>query len=335
MKRTALADLYLHLDGSLDLTWAYQKSLERGTISPDCSFLDFYRIVYETKYASREDGFRKFDIMCDIMQLPEDLSEASFRLVHKLNEKGLIYAEMRFASQQHTKGGLSQKEALKYVIEGCEKGMKECPDIKVGVINCLMHKGPDAAFNWQTNLETIEAAREYLGRGCVGLDLAGYENNGRFLDYKPLLDQARELGIPYTIHAGEMGEGSHVLDALSMKPWRIGHGVNCVQKEEYLQAVIDSQVPLEVCVTSNVKTERNYAAHPIRELLEKGVRVTVNCDNMTFSRTDLPNEHAQLRAIGVTVEQLQQCTMNAIDAAFCDEETKKGLRKKAAAIMNE
>ncbi|MBQ1340983.1 MAG: hypothetical protein IIY33_00735, partial [Erysipelotrichaceae bacterium] len=69
------------------------------------------------------------------------------------------------------------------------------------------------------------------------------------------------------------------------------------------------------------------------ELLNRGAYVTVNCDNMTFSRTDVANEHSQLRLIGVTVEQLQQCTLRAIDAAFCSKTWKNELKEKAKAIM--
>ena len=333
MKRTALVDLHLHLDGSLDLVWAYDQSLKLGTIPENTSFEEYYDIVYATKYKNREDGFRKFDLMCDILQSRENLFYAAYDLTRRLNEKGMIYAEIRFASQQHCKGGLTQKQALQAVIDGAKQGMIDFPDIKIGIINCLMHKGPDASFNWKENEETVRVSGELLGQGLVGIDLAGYENNGDFRDYGPLFELARSLKIPYTIHAGEMGIGEHVLYALDMKPNRIGHGINCVQDERIISEVIRTQIPLEVCVTSNCRHDVSYAAHPIRELLARGAYVTVNCDNMTFSRTDAANEHSQLRLIGVTVEQLQQCTLRAIDAAFCSEQWKQELREKAKSIM--
>lgn len=104
-----------------------------------------------------------------------------------------------------------------------------------------------------------------------------------------------------------------------------------MQKKEYLDAVLQSQIPMEICVSSNVKRDLNYAAHPVRRLLRAGAKVTINTDNMVFSRTDLANEHAQLMALGVTREQLWQCTLNAADAAFCDEETRQWLKAKLAA----
>lgn len=333
MKQTALVDLHLHLDGSLDLRWAYQRSKDLGVIAEDATYEDYYKIVYETKYKNREDGFQKFALMCDVLQSREDLFSATYDLVQRLNEQGLIYAEIRFASQQHTLGGLSQKEALEAVIAGAKRAMEELPEIHVGIIDALMHKGDSASVNHEENLLTVMNAKEFLGNGLVGIDLAGYENNCDFREYAPYFKKAEELGIPYTIHAGEMGIGEHVLQALEMHPQRIGHGIDCVQKEEILSEVIKTQIPLEICLTSNCRHKLPYMQHPIRELLKKGACVTVNTDNMTFSRTSLANEHDQLRLMGVPEEVLQQCTRNAILASFASEELKKELLDRAERIM--
>ena len=323
--QTARIDLHLHLDGSLNLRWAYEKALQRGAVAPDTTFEAFYDIVYANNLKDRALSIRKFELMCDVLQYREDLYEATGALIRTLWEEGLYYAEIRFASQQHTKCGLSQLDALKAVTDGAADAMERYPGIRVGIINCLMHKGDGATFNMAENMETVRVTKEMLGKGAVGLDLAGFENNGTYLDYAPLFSEARRLGIPYTMHAGEMGIGSHVLDALSMGANRIGHGVNCVQDPAYLKAVLDSSIPLEVCVSSNVKRDLNYAAHPVRFLIEQGARVTINVDNRIFARTNLPNEHAMLRMIGVTEDQLIQCTQNAAEAAFCDEETRSWL----------
>ena len=117
------------------------------------------------------------------------------------------------------------------------------------------------------------------------------------MNYAPLFEKAKEYGIPYTIHAGEMGEGAHVPEAMSMGALRIGHGINCIQDKRWLNEVVEKQIPLEVCVSSNISDARNYAAHPIRQLINAGAKVTVNTDNMMFSKTDLANEHSQLRKI--------------------------------------
>ena len=323
---TAKIDLHLHLDGSIYLPWAYKTALKRNVISKDVSFEEYYNSYYFTEYKAREEGFKKFDIPLAVLQDYEDLMEATYILVKTLDYQGLIYAEIRFAPSLHTLKGMSQLDAIKAVMDGVKKAKKEC-SIEIGIIACMMHRGENALYNMDSNYETIEVVKETIGDIVVGLDLAGYENNGDFKLYAPLFEKAREYHIPYTIHAGEMGMGEHVHDALMMKAHRIGHGVNCVDNDKWLKEVVDSKITLEVCVGSNVNKDRNYANHPVRKLIEAGVKVTLNTDNMMFARTTLQNEHNQLMAIGLSEEDIRKCTLNAIDAAFCKDEIKKKLYK--------
>lgn len=320
---TAKIELHLHLDGSLNIRWAYERSLRQRVIDESCTFEDYYHMLYQNNFAARHVSITKFDLVCNILQHYEDLYDAAYDLVKRLHETGIIYAEIRFASQQHTKCGLSQLEALQAVIDGAQKAMIDYPDIRIGIINCMMHKGDSAAFNMKENMETVEVTGRLLGKGAVGLDLAGFENNCPYTDYAPLFEAARREGIPYTMHSGEMGEGAHIMDALNMGAYRIGHGINCIQKDEWVETLVSRQIPLEICVTSNIKSTLDYSSHPVRYLMEKGAKVTLNTDNMIFAKTNLQNEHAQLKMIGVTDEQLIRCTYNAAEAAFCDEQTRR------------
>ena len=324
---TAKIDLHLHLDGSLNIAWAYRKALEEGVIEEGTTFEEFYDILFARNIMHSAESIKKFELVCDVLQTYENLFEATYDLSRRLDDMGIIYAEIRFASQQHCKKGLSQHDALKAVVDGAAKAMEDF-EIRIGIINCLMHKGDSAAFNEKENLESVEVSRQFLGKGLVGMDLAGFENNCPYSDYASLMAKVKGYGIPFTMHAGEMGIGAHILEALAMEPDRIGHGINCIQDEHYIQALKDADIPLEVCVSSNVKLTQNYAAHPIRTMMEKGLRVTVNTDNMIFARSDLINEHHQLKMIGVDDETLIRSTYESLNAAFCDVETKALLKSK-------
>ena len=335
MRQTARTDLHLHLDGSLNLAWAYRKAIERGVIPGDMTFEEFYDKAYALNTQKREESIKKFQLMCDVLQTREDLHEATYNLVELLHDRGIYYAEIRFASQQHTNKGLTQAEALEAVISGAQDAVKALGDIRIGIINCLMHKGESAMANFEENMETVRVTKQYLGKGAVGIDLAGFENNCDYMEYAPVIAKAKEEGIPVTMHAGEMGIGRHVVEAIDMGADRLGHGVECTQDPEYLKRVLDLNIPLEVCVSSNVKKTLNYAAHQVRFLIEKGANVTINTDNMVFARTDTLHEHFMLRMIGVTEEQLIHCTFNAARAAFCDEDTRAWLIDKLKADFPE
>lgn len=323
--QTAKVDLHLHLDGSLPLPWAFERALQKGILPPNTTREAFCDKMRFGSGKSAQEVMEMFDLPIALMQTREELHDTIYLLIERLAKSGLIYAEIRAASQHHTKGGLSQTQVLEALCDGRRDALRDFPSIRIGIINCLMHKLPDASANYQENLESIEATRAMLGNGVVALDLAGFENSGPFTDYAPFFEKARACNIPYTIHAGEMGEGVHVREAIAMGAHRIGHGINCVQDPAWLQEVVDTQIPLEVCVTSNLFLNLTYETHPIRTLLAAGANVTINTDNMTFSETDLANEHRQLRAIGVTEEQLTQCTRNAIRAAFLPEDEKQEL----------
>lgn len=320
-------ELHLHLDGSLNLMWSFNKAKELNVIDKEMSFEEYYRIMFSRNMGHSAETIKKFDILCDLLQREQDIFEASYNLVKHLEQIGVMYAEIRFAPQQHLKQGLSQLEVLKNVIDGANKACLE-GNIKVFVISCLMHKGDSADYNYKENLETIEASKQLLHAGVVGIDLAGYENNCEYKDYLNVIKIVKEYNIPLTMHAGEMGIASHIIDAIDMGADRIGHGVNCVNDEKILERVVKRQIPLEVCVSSNVKPDYNYATHPIRKLIEAGAYITINSDNMIFAKTDINNEFNQLHMLGISDEQLKQFTLNAINASFADDKTKDELRRR-------
>ena len=322
----AKIDLHLHLDGSVNIGWAYRKALAKKLIGENTSFEEFYDILFAKNIAHSALSITKFDLLCDMLQTYDELFEATYDLCKRLYDLGLVYAEIRFASQQHCKESLSQKEAIKAVIDGAEKAMEDFP-LYIGIINCLMHKGDSAAYNKKENYEAISAGEAFYQRGLVGFDLAGFENNCPYSDYASFFKLIKEKGMHFTLHAGEMGIGSHLLEALAMEPDRLGHGINCIQDQSYIDALRQRQIPLEVCVTSNIKTTMNYASHPIRRMIAESLKVTINTDNMIFGRTNLHNEYQQLKMLGLDDRILERCMYNTLEAAFCDDDTKEKIRK--------
>lgn len=324
-------ELHLHLDGSLDLECAYRLAKERNVIDEDFTFEQFKeRMTVPSDNPSLYDCLKCFDFPVAILQDKEALSESTYTLIRNLAKEGLIYAEIRFAPQIHGQKGMSQSEAVEAVLEGRNRALADFPEIKANIICCCMTYG-DASKNMEANLETVRVAKKYLEQGVVALDLAGSEGICPMLDFKPVFDLAKELQVPYTIHAGEAGPASFVNDAMNMGAYRIGHGGHSTEDPEVMKRVIDEQIMLEFCVTSNIQchVQPSYSQHAIIELYKNGANVCLNSDNMTLSNVTINTEieHA-LNEMGFTEEDILKMNRNAIKAAFISDEEKEALLAK-------
>ena len=185
------------------------------------------------------------------------------------------------------------------------------------------------ADNREENLQTVRTAAAFLGRGVAAADLAGAEALYPTADYEEVFALARELSLPFTIHAGEADGAESVEAAIRMGASRIGHGVRAGEDARLLEELRERRIPLEMCPSSNVQTKAvpSLLEHPILEFLRKGLTVTVNTDNMTVSDTTVEREFGLLREeLGMTQEEHRQLLLNATDAALLTEEERWRLR---------
>lgn len=305
-------ELHLHLDGSLDINKIKEKyNLSNESIKQ--------KMIADDKCKNLNDYLTKFEFPVSILQTKEDLEEATINLLNKLKEQNVIYVELRFAPQLHTNGGLSQEEIVKIVINAKAK-----VDIKSNLILCFM-RGEN---NMEDNYETLEVAKKYLGKGVCAVDLAGAEALFKTNNYNKIFEKAREYNIPFTIHAGEADGASSIKSAISFGAQRIGHGIRCLEDEEVLNCIINNNITLEVCVTSNIQTCicDSYNSHPIENLYRTGVKVTLNTDNMTVSNTSLENEYEKLvKNTNLTKDDIIKMNINSVNCAFISPEEKERL----------
>ena len=217
-------DLHLHLDGSILPETAWELASARGVPVPGGSvegYLNFIRTA--ANCCSVNEYLKLFDLPLQIMQGRDSIIRITRELIETLSGHGLAYAEIRFAPQLHTRQGLTQRQAVEAVLEGRRQGLERCPGIRVGILTCMMCVGPETA-NWDANAATVEVCREGLGKGVVGLDLAGGEGVVPLKNFAPLFHRAAELGVPFTCHAGDSQGPDTVRDAMDFGARRIGHG---------------------------------------------------------------------------------------------------------------
>ena len=315
-------DLHLHLDGSVPPETLFQLAKEQGVPVPGetlAGYLEYIRRCAQC--GSVNEYLKMFDLPVAVMQDGNSLTRVTRELICLLYRQNLAYAEIRFAPQLHTRKGLSQAGAVEAVLAGREQGLKECPGFDVGILCCMMCIGPETA-NWKENAETVEVTRAYLDRGVMGLDLAGAEGIVPLKNFAPLFQRAAELGIPCTCHAGDSQGPDTVRDAMDFGARRIGHGHHIYDDPELVQRAIREGITIEVCPTSNIQcmTQPSYGQHPAKKLLDMGLNVTINTDNMTFAGVDLEAEYGHcLGEMGFTPEDLVKMSENSIRAAFLPE----------------
>lgn len=310
IKNMPKVELHLHLDGSLntkDIQLKYGLSDEQIK----------EKMIADEKCKDLNGYLKKFDYPIAIMQTKESIQNIVMSLLTYLKSQNVIYVEIRFAPQFHTRRGLTQDEVVNFVINAAKK-----VDIKCNFILCLM-RGEN---NNNENYETVRIAKKYLGRGVCAVDLAGAEAIFKTKNYKEIFEYVKEEELPFTIHAGEADGPESIKSAISFGAKRIGHGVRVIEDETLLEKIVKKNITLEVCPTSNIQTCicNDYASHPITKLYKAGVNVTINTDNMTVSNTTLEKEYINLlKETELKYEDLVKMNINSVKAAFITNEEKE------------
>ena len=318
-------DLHLHLDGSMLPESAWEMAAERGIELPAKTLEDFRRfIVVTADCRSVNEYLKRFEMPLQILQDRASLERTAYELVCLLAGQGLRYAEIRFAPQLHLRKELTQRDAVEAVLAGVQRGMAEHPSLDIGVILCAMCIG-DYRINMEQNLQTVREAARALSEGVVAVDLAGAEGLTPLSGFAPVFDLARDLGVPFTCHAGDSQGPDTVLAALNFGARRIGHGHHIFEDRALCARAIRDGVTLEVCPTSNIQcsTRPSYEEHPLKQLIDMGVSCTINTDNMILSDIDLDKEYDRCIAyMGLTMQDIIRCNINSVRAAFMAPEKK-------------
>ena len=214
--------------------------------------------------------------------------------------------------------GLTQEEVVIAAIDGLSRGK-----LSASLILCCMR----GASNREQNIETVRLVSKYLGKGVCAVDLAGAEAlfpNENFID---VIEYAKSLSLPMTLHAGEALGSESVSSAIELGADRIGHGVRSIENPELLQILSQKKIALELCPTSNMNTRvfETMSQYPIRTFLDAGMLITINTDNTSVSATSLANEYQKIAdTFSLTESELQTLALNSAYATFlCDVEKEK------------
>lgn len=313
--KTPRVELHCHLDGSLskgcieELLGRTVSEEELG-VSPDCRDLAQY--------------LEKFDLPLSVLQDEAGLKCAGYDFIQTMHNEHMDYVEVRFAPLLSTQKGLAVDKIIASVIDGLEKGKAQY-GVEYGVIVCAMRH-----HSYEENLAMLKASREFFGNGVCGADLAGNEAAYPMSEFMGLFHEARSLGFPFTIHAGECGNVKNITDAIECGATRIGHGIAMRNDEAVMKLCADRKIGVEMCPISNLQTKavKDMSEYPMKQFLDKKIMVTVNTDNRTVSTTTMDKELDFIQKnYGITDDEIVCMMKNAVEVSWADESVKNRLMK--------
>lgn len=258
-----------------------------------------------------------------VTQTKEGLGRAAYEAAEDLAADGVVYAEVRFAPELHTTGGLTLDEVVEAVLEGFSQGSTD-HNITIGTLCTAMRTAA-------RSLEIAELALRHRDAGVVGFDIAGAEAGYPPTRHLDAFQKVMRESFHITIHAGEAFGLPSIAEALNYcGAERLGHGVRIVDDITFdddgkpslgrlASYVRDRRVPLEMCPTSNVNTgaASSIAEHPIHLLKDLRFRVTVNTDNRLMSDVSLSDEFIKLhQSFAYGLNEIEWLTINAMKSAF-------------------
>ncbi|GHE57437.1 adenosine deaminase 2 [Streptomyces spiralis] len=333
IRRLPKAVLHDHLDGGLRPATVVELADAVGHTLPTTDPDELAAWYYEA--ANSGDLVRyiaTFEHTLAVMQSREGLLRTAEEYVLDLAADGVVYAEVRYAPELNTAGGLTMREVVETVQEGLAAGMAKAAaagtPVRMGTLLCGMRM-------FDRVREAADLAVAYRDAGVVGFDIAGAEDGFPPADHLAAFEHLRRESVPFTIHAGEAYGLPSIHQALQVcGAQRIGHGVRITEdivdgKLGRLAGwVRDRRVALEMCPTSNLQTgcATSIAEHPITALKDLGFRVTLNTDNRLVSGTTMTREMSLLvEEAGWTVEDLRTVTVNAVKSAFIPFDERRAL----------
>jgi adenosine deaminase len=318
--------LHDHLDGGLRPATIIELAAEIGHELPvtDPAALGEW-FVAAADSGSLERYLETFAHTVAVMQTEAALHRVAKECALDLAADGVVYAEIRYAPEQHLERGLTLDQVVEAVHggfrEGCEQAAAGGSPIRIGTLVTAMRHAARSQ-------EIAELAVRFRDSGVVGFDIAGAEAGLPPTRHLDAFEYLQRENFHFTIHAGEAFGLPSIWQAIQ---WcgadRLGHGVRIVDDitgtppmlGRLAAYVRDKRIPLELCPSSNVQTGAapSIAEHPIRLLHDLRFRVTVNTDNRLMSGTSMSREMALVReAYGWGWSELQWLTINAMKSAF-------------------
>jgi aminodeoxyfutalosine deaminase len=308
------AELHLHLEGAIEPATLLDLKKRHG--NSNATLAEIERLY---DYENFTGFLMAFKDVTEQLKTPEDYELITYRLMQQLKSENVLHAEVYVSVGVC----LWRKQNFDAIFEGLERG-RERGERDFGV-SLLWIFDAVRQFGVEKAQAVAERAVRYRDRNVIGFGIGGDERKGPPELFRDVYAYASDNGLRLTAHAGESAGPESIWGALNLKAERIGHGLTAWQDPELVEELSRRQIPIEVCVTSNLKTGccAGLAEHPVKNYFDHGMMVTLNTDDPAMFRTSLTREYQLVQeALGFTDEHLRELARNSFEASFLPAEKK-------------
>ena len=315
------AEIHVHLEARITPDLCRKFASRNNVDLPE----DIFGSKYAYQWTDFYDFIKKYDLVTSVIHTPEDYRELTYEYLKDCAANNVIYVEAMISSTHAKLKGMTYDSFLEGIYEASKQAEKDFGIFSRFIMNGIRHLGPDSVQD--TAEEALNNPHPYL----VGFGLAGDELHFPPTLFTKTFDMLKEAKFPITVHAGEWDGPENIRNAIHLlHPTRLGHGVRSIEDLDLVKEIVDKDIVLETCPTSNIATKiyENYETHPVKKLHDLGVRVTVNSDDPPFFNATIQGEYEAMATIGFAENELVSMTRNAIESSFLEEDKKNKILTK-------
>ncbi|GAQ87811.1 Adenosine deaminase [Klebsormidium nitens] len=357
-KQLPKVELHAHLNGSIRDATIRELADKRG---PKGLLAEDAHTLTSKGDRSLADCFKLFDVIHQLTTEHDTITRITREVVADFAADSVVYLELRTTPKHRPEVGMTKQSYVEAVLAGLmdakiatnddppqppssqkaemledtreatsrSNGAKAATfdERRTGIIVGLI-LSIDRRESGEAALETVQLAHSLRHRGVVGIDLSGNPTVGSWATFLPALQWARAYGLPLTLHCGEVPNAEEVRAMLAFRPERVGH-VCCLAEPEW-QQLLDAKIPVEACLTSNIKTESisSFAAHHFALLYKDDHPVAICTDDSGVFSTSLSQEYAIVAAsFGLTADHVFSVARHSVEYIFASESVKQKLRR--------
>jgi aminodeoxyfutalosine deaminase len=327
LRRLPKAELHLHLEGTVTPETLVELSERHpaGQLT-----LDQARALY--RYVDFTGFLMAFKAITERLLAPEDYELITWRMAHALAAQGVVHAEIYVSVGVVYYWRRVEFEPLFAGMERARlRAERELGITILWIFDAVRHFGVEEAA--RVFRKAAEMRKEHAS--IVGIGIGGDERRTGAEPFRELYAEARDAGLRLTAHAGETVGPESIWGALNIGAERIGHGLSAQHDAELMEVLAERQVPIEICVTSNVRTGScpSFLEHPVRRYFDSGLMISLNSDDPALFGSDLSGEYRLAeREFQFTQEQLRELASNSSEASFLPPERKVAILRAIEAV---